>query len=289
MKIIKLHVLGLLFVGSFNVLGTECKIKNKDLIYEVTSSVYSYSNDTKTGTCKCKAGYEFKINPPLPMGRLSVAGKDNLFTEPSGLAKEEKELQCVIPKDDTELSTAEWAVPISIFSAMAISPIGYSIFKRLNSSANTPNTNTDTDTDTIEMSESGYLTPSEVRNLLPANQVQAVEEHIYFEINESGIASHENTYVNYSRNPYENFKIGENTYVNSNVSENTSANGENIYSNIDEIHEPLNGGATGGPRALPSIPSTTADTGTRTGSPAPEREYDEISSNICNKCKCNIS
>jgi hypothetical protein len=83
---------------------------------------------------------------------------------------------------------------------MAISPIGYSIFKRLNSSANTPNTNTDTDTDTdtIEMSESGYLTPSEVRNLLPANQVQAVEEHIYFEINESGIASHENTYVNYT-------------------------------------------------------------------------------------------
>jgi hypothetical protein len=33
-----------------------------------------------------------------------VAGKDNLFTEPSGLAKEEKELQCVIPKDDTKLT-----------------------------------------------------------------------------------------------------------------------------------------------------------------------------------------
>jgi hypothetical protein len=33
MKIMKLHVLSLLLVGSFNVLGTECKIKNKDLIY----------------------------------------------------------------------------------------------------------------------------------------------------------------------------------------------------------------------------------------------------------------
>jgi hypothetical protein len=41
MKIIKLHVLSLLFVGSFNVLGTECKIKNKDLIYEVTSSIFN--------------------------------------------------------------------------------------------------------------------------------------------------------------------------------------------------------------------------------------------------------
>jgi hypothetical protein len=30
------------------------------------------------------------------MGVLLVAGKDNLFTEPSGLAKEGKELQCVI-------------------------------------------------------------------------------------------------------------------------------------------------------------------------------------------------
>jgi hypothetical protein len=83
MKIIKLYVLSLLFVGSFNVLGAECKVKNKDSTYEITSSVYS--NNTKIGTCKCKAGYEFKINPPLPMGVLLVAGKDNLFTEPSGL------------------------------------------------------------------------------------------------------------------------------------------------------------------------------------------------------------
>jgi hypothetical protein len=38
------------------------------------------------------------------MGVLLVAGKDNLFTEPSVLAKEGKELQCVISKDDTKLS-----------------------------------------------------------------------------------------------------------------------------------------------------------------------------------------
>jgi hypothetical protein len=56
-KIIKLHALSLLFVSSFNVLGTECKIKNKDLTYEITSSVYSYSNATKTGNCRCKIGY----------------------------------------------------------------------------------------------------------------------------------------------------------------------------------------------------------------------------------------
>jgi hypothetical protein len=54
------------------------------------------------------------------MGVLLVAGKDNLFTEPSGLAKEGKELQCVIPKDDTKLSTNDWVIPISILSAVAL-------------------------------------------------------------------------------------------------------------------------------------------------------------------------
>jgi hypothetical protein len=64
--------------------------------FAITHCIYSYSNITKTGNCRCKTGYEFKINPPIPVGRLSVTGKDNLFTESSSLAKEGKELQCVI-------------------------------------------------------------------------------------------------------------------------------------------------------------------------------------------------
>jgi hypothetical protein len=86
------------------VLGTECKIKNKDLIYEVTSSIYSYSNVTKTGNCRCKTGYEFMINPALSIRRLSASGKDNLFTESPGLEKGKK-LQCVIAKTANKQQT----------------------------------------------------------------------------------------------------------------------------------------------------------------------------------------
>jgi hypothetical protein len=289
MKIIKLYVLSLLFVGSFNVLGAECKVKNKDLTYEITSSVYS--NNTKIGTCKCKAGYEFKINPPLPMGVLLVAGKDNLFTEPSGLAKEGKELQCVISKDDTKLSTNDWVIPISILSAVAITvPINYLIFKRLESSSNTP-------TNTIEMLD---------RHLLPENQLQSVERNIYSKLDTSRVApSNENTPADFGRNTNDNFNISENTNdnfnisehtfvdsnviedtdVNSNLIENTGASNETIYTSIDgdSVHTPLNGGATGGPGDLPS---TTADAGIRTAPPVPERGYREISSNV--RGKCNI-
>ena len=294
MKIIKLYVLSLLFVGSFNVLGAECKVKNKDSTYEITSSVYS--NNTKIGTCKCKAGYEFKINPPLPMGVLLVAGKDNLFTEPSGLAKEGKELQCVIPKDDTKLSTNDWVIPISILSAVAITvPINYLIFKRLESSSNAP--------DTIEMLD---------RRLLPENQIQSVEENIYSKLNISrATPSNENTTTDFSRitnnnlnvseNTNDNFNISEHTYVdstvtedtgvNSNLIENTNANPTNVIENIGSSDEhiyislddilPLDGGATGG---VWDLPSATANAGIRTAPPVPERGYREISSNVRGKC-----
>jgi hypothetical protein len=54
-------------------------------------------------------------------------------------------------KDDTKLSTNDWVIPISILSAVAITvPINYLIFKRLESSSNTP-------TNTIEMLEINYL------------------------------------------------------------------------------------------------------------------------------------
>ncbi|CAC9493664.1 hypothetical protein [uncultured Gammaproteobacteria bacterium] len=319
-KIIKLHALSLLFVGSFNVLGTECKIKNKDLTYEITSSVYSYSNATKTGNCRCKIGYEFRINPALLMERLSVTGKDNLFTEPSGLEKGKK-LQCVTLKDDTELSTNDWVIPVSVLSAVVIAvPINYLIFKRLESSSNTPNT--------IEMLD---------RHLLPENQLRSVERNIYSKLDTSRTApSNENTSADFSRNTNDNFDISEHTFVNSNVIEdtdvnsnlieNTGASGEPVYIDIGgDVHTPLNGGATGGPGDLPSatadagletsfpapeggydehiyislddlddgatggandLPSTTADARIRTAPPVPEREFREISSNM--RGKCNI-
>ncbi len=233
MKIIKLSVLGLLFVGSFNVLGVNCEAKNKHLTYKITSSIYSYSNDTKTGTCKCKAGYEFSGNPPVS------TGEGNLFIEPFGL-----ELKCVIPKDDTKPfvpkddtkpSVAEWVIPISVLSLMAIGglPFYTHAFVKVRSSfARTYNI------DTVEMLD---------RHLLPENQIQRVENNIYSETDGS-----RTTHFN------------ENTSIN--------PNDENIYATIDEV----NGEATGGPMDSPSI---TTDAWARTGSPAPEEEFDEISSN----------
>ncbi|VVH56641.1 hypothetical protein BAZOLSSOX_2100 [uncultured Gammaproteobacteria bacterium] len=319
-KIIKLHALSLLFVGSFNVLGTECKIKNEDLIYEITSSVYSYSNDTKTGTCKCKAGYKFRVDMiSTSIQALIASRKDNLFT--ASFVKEGKKLQCATPKDDTELSPAAWTISISIFSVVAIG----SLIKSIRSyyiSRNTRNT------DTIEMLD---------RNLLPRNQLQSVERNIYSKLDTSRTApSNENTSADFSRNTNDNFDISEHTFVNSNVIEdtdvnsnlieNTGASGEPVYIDIGgDVHTPLNGGATGGPGDLPSatadagletsfpapeggydehiyislddlndgatggandLPSTTADAGIRTAPPVPEREFREISSNM--RGKCNI-
>ena len=302
MKIIKLHVLSLLLVGSFNVLGTECKIKNKDLIYEVTSSIYSYSNVTKTGNCRCKTGYEFMINPALSIRRLSASGKDNLFTESPGLEKGKK-LQCVIAKydielstddddDDVQISTAAWVIPTSLLS-IAVGTISYNAIKSYyDISRNTHNS-----TDTIEMLD---------RHLLPENQLRSVERNIYSKLDTSRVApSNENTPADFGRNTNDNFNISENTNdnfnisehtfvdsnviedtdVNSNLIENTGASNETIYTSIDgdSVHTPLNGGATGGPGDLPS---TTADAGIRTAPPVPERGYREISSNV--RGKCNI-
>ena len=306
MKIIKLHVLSLLFVGSFNVLGTECKIKNKDLIYEVTSSIYSYSNVTKTGNCRCKTGYEFMINPALSIRRLSASGKDNLFTESPGLEKGKK-LQCVIAKYDTELSTdddgiqistAAWVIPISLLS-IAVGTISYNAIKSYYDISNDISRNTHNSTDTIEMLD---------RHLLPENQLQSVERNIYSKLDTSRVApSNENTPADFGRNTNDNFNISENTNdnfnisehtfvdsnviegtdVNSNLIENTGASNETIYTSIDgdgdSVHTPLNGGATGGPGDLPS---TTADAGIRAAPPVPERGYREISSNV--RGKCNI-
>jgi hypothetical protein len=57
---------------------------------------------------------------------------------------------------DTKLSVAEWVIPVSVLSVVAIgTPIGYFVFKRFkrDPSGNTSNTGT------IEMDEDGYLAP----------------------------------------------------------------------------------------------------------------------------------
>ncbi|CAC9588908.1 hypothetical protein [uncultured Gammaproteobacteria bacterium] len=178
MKIIKLYALGLLLISSFNVLGVTCNILSTGpdislqdgeepsllLSYSVSSSVFSYTPEDNIATCKCRSGYEF--SPSIPTGKI-VEPTDpdtghNAFFEPFlSLAEKDPEfrLQCVISKDDTKLSAAEWAIPVSVLSVVAIgTPIGYFVFKRFkrDPSGNTSNT----DTDTIEMNEDGYLAPA---------------------------------------------------------------------------------------------------------------------------------
>ena len=165
------------------------------------------------------------------MGRLSVTGKDNLFTEPSGLEKGKK-LQCVIAKYDTELSTdddgiqistAEWVIPISLLSAVA----GIIFVESIRSyyiSRNTRNT------DTIEMLD---------RHLLPENQLRSVERNIYSKLDTSRTApSNENTSADFSRNTNDNFDISEHTFVDSNVIEDTDVN-SNLIENTGASGEPV--------------------------------------------------
>ncbi len=169
-----MYALGLLLISSFNVLGVTCNIIDLSIFsqdgktssripsYPVSSSVFSYIPESNTATCKCRSGYEF--SPSIPTGKI-VGPPDhdtshNGFAEPfPSLAKKDPEfrLQCVISKDDTKLSVAEWAIPVSVLSVVAIgTPIGYFVFKRFkrDPSGNTSNT------DTIEMNEDGYLAPA---------------------------------------------------------------------------------------------------------------------------------
>ncbi|CAC9473941.1 hypothetical protein BSPLISOX_542 [uncultured Gammaproteobacteria bacterium] len=128
MKTIKLCALGLLFFSSFNVLGEkECNIiKASDKsTYTIKSSIYSYPNNINI--CKCQAGYEF--SPFISGEELSKNGKqENSFTVSLDLAG--KEFQCVMSKDNKKTSTAEWVIPVSIFTAIVASlPPSYLMFK----------------------------------------------------------------------------------------------------------------------------------------------------------------
>ncbi|CAC9501310.1 hypothetical protein [uncultured Gammaproteobacteria bacterium] len=167
MKTIQLYVLGVLLLSSFNVLGEECNMKTSDKSsYAIKSSIYLYLNGTELNTCKCQAGYEF--DPYIPKGRIFFKGREeNSFSE-KPLALEGMRLQCVTPRDDTKLSTADWAVPVSVLSVMVSSvAVGRYILKQPVSSrppvssGDTPNTNT------IDVSEDGYLTPANTRPPVP--------------------------------------------------------------------------------------------------------------------------
>ena len=174
MKIIKLYALGLLLISSFNVLGSTCKILDHHIFFKdgevpsqpptiatsyfISSSVYSYEDNIST--CRCKSGYEF--SPSIPTGKIANAPdlKGNLFFAPFPDKDSKFRLQCVALKDDTKLSVAEWAIPVSVLSVAAIgAPIGYSVFKfKKGLSGNI--FNTDADANTIEMNEDGYLAPA---------------------------------------------------------------------------------------------------------------------------------
>ncbi|VVH56665.1 hypothetical protein BAZOLSSOX_1735 [uncultured Gammaproteobacteria bacterium] len=165
MKIIKLYALGLLLISSFNVLGATCKISGHILFkegitsYFISSSVYSYKDNIST--CRCKSGYEF--SPSIPTGKIVKELEGNAFPDPIPSLEEKTqnlELRCVALKDDTKLSVAEWAIPVSVLSVAAIgAPIGYSVFKfKKGLSGNI--FNTDADANTIEMNEDGYLAPA---------------------------------------------------------------------------------------------------------------------------------
>ena len=176
MKIIKLYVLGLLFLSSFNVLGKECNMSTSDKSsYAIKSSIYSYLSKTELNTCKCQAGYEF--DPYIPKGEFFSKGREeNSFSE-KPLALGGVQLQCVTPKDDSKLSTVEWAVPISVLSVMATSTaVGYYMLKRPVSPGGAPNT------DTLEISNDGYLAPSNARFRVRLNNTSS--EPLSVEYNE---------------------------------------------------------------------------------------------------------
>ncbi|CAC9491466.1 hypothetical protein [uncultured Gammaproteobacteria bacterium] len=167
MKTIQLYVLDVLLLSSFNVLGEECNMKTSDKSsYAIKSSIYLYLNGTELNTCKCQAGYEF--DPYIPKGRIFFKGREeNSFSE-KPLALEGMRLQCVTPRDDTKLSTVDWAVPVSVLSVMVSSvAVGRYILKQPVSSrppvssGDTPNTNT------IDVSEDGYLAPANTRPPVP--------------------------------------------------------------------------------------------------------------------------
>jgi hypothetical protein len=107
---------------------------------------------------------------------FSKGREENSFSE-KPLALGGVQVQCVTPKDDSKLSTVEWAVPISVLSVMATSTaVGYYMLKRPVSPGGAPNT------DTLEISNDGYLAPSNARFRVRLNNTSS--EPLSVEYNE---------------------------------------------------------------------------------------------------------
>ena len=308
MKTIQLYVLGVLLLSSFNVLGEECNMKTSDKSsYAIKSSIYLYLNGTELNTCKCQAGYEF--DPYIPKGRIFFKGREeNSFSE-KPLALEGMRLQCVTPRDDTKLSTADWAVPVSVLSVMVSSvAVGRYILKQPVSSrppvssGDTPNTNT------IDVSEDGYLTPANTRPPVPVEYEHVSSIDPVYDDGAAGPLYNdpdETVYNDASSTPIYDDGVAGPLYNDGSI-ELTSAprripvnphyeledqigdQVESIYSKVNTRNMLPDNEVT--VRARDLMPSSTADASIRNRPPSPEGIYDEISNNVNSdsKTQCSI-
>ena len=309
MKIIKLYALGLLLISSFNVLGTTCNIidsNHEQPTYSISSSVFSYTPESNIATCKCRSGYEF--SPSIPTGKIADGTSHNMFLEPfPSLAEKDPEfrLQCVISKDDTKLSVAEWVIPVSVLSVVAIGiPIGYFVFKRFkrDPSGNTSNTGT------IEMDEDGYLAPTNpntgtietsmdgryltnfgannyitpITNTDP--QVDLDNVTIDSSSTDSEYFSADDSDSRYIDQPELEDQVGSVEETIGDAIEESPYSGtsdRHLYANINEQDMVPDSEIAGGSGDLSSA---TADARIRTVSPDVEGEYNEIANNVNGKC-----
>lgn len=308
MKTIQLYVLDVLLLSSFNVLGEECNMKTSDKSsYAIKSSIYLYLNGTELNTCKCQAGYEF--DPYIPKGRIFFKGREeNSFSE-KPLALEGMRLQCVTPRDDTKLSTVDWAVPVSVLSVMVSSvAVGRYILKQPVSSrppvssGDTPNTNT------IDVSEDGYLAPANTRPPVPVEYEYVSSVDPVYDDGAAGPLYNdpdETVYNDASSTPIYDDGVAGPLYNDGSI-ELTSAprripvnphyeledqigdQVESIYSKVNTRNMLPDNEVT--VRARDLMPSSTADASIRNRPPSPEGIYDEISNNVNSdsKTQCSI-
>lgn len=306
MKTIQLYVLGVLLLSSFNVLGEECNMKTSDKSsYAIKSSIYLYLNGTELNTCKCQAGYEF--DPYIPKGRIFFKGREeNSFSE-KPLALEGMRLQCVTPRDDTKLSTVDWAVPVSVLSVMVSSvAVGRYILKQPVSSR--PPVSSGDTPNTIDVSEDGYLAPANTRPPVPVEYEYVSSVDPVYDDGAAGPLYNdpdETVYNDASSTPIYDDGVAGPLYNDGSI-ELTSAprripvnphyeledqigdQVESIYSKVNTRNMLPDNEVT--VRARDLMPSSTADASIRNRPPSPEGIYDEISNNVNSdsKTQCSI-
>jgi hypothetical protein len=306
MKTIQLYVLDVLLLSSFNVLGEECNMKTSDKSsYAIKSSIYLYLNGTELNTCKCQAGYEF--DPYIPKGRIFFKGREeNSFSE-KPLALEGMRLQCVTPRDDTKLSTVDWAVPVSVLSVMVSSvAVGRYILKQPVSSR--PPVSSGDTPNTIDVSEDGYLAPANTRPPVPVEYEYVSSVDPVYDDGAAGPLYNdpdETVYNDASSTPIYDDGVAGPLYNDGSI-ELTSAprripvnphyeledqigdQVESIYSKVNTRNMLPDNEVT--VRARDLMPSSTADASIRNRPPSPEGIYDEISNNVNSdsKTQCSI-